>query len=157
MADEKTVLFVPAPIVAAMRSAAQDALPEEACGLLFGRGRTAERAVPIENVFHSPVRFRLEPLAQLTAMRAAEDDGLDLLAIFHSHPHGPDCPSTTDMQEAAYPQAAFLIWWIDSSGLWKCNLFWLRGVGEAAGVRGYTRGVLRAAPPNREDGGLEEG
>jgi len=148
MADEETALIVPAPIVASMRSAAQDALPEEAAGLLFGRGRTVEREVSIENVFHSPVRFRLEPQGQLTAMRAAEDDGLDLLAIYHSHPHGPDCPSPTDMQEAAYPQAAFLIWWMDSSGVWKCDLFWLRGLEEPGGPRRFEAGTLRVVLPD---------
>jgi proteasome lid subunit RPN8/RPN11 len=89
-------------------------LPEEACGLLggaLGADGTARAvlAMPVENILHSPVRFRMEPLAQLRAMQAIEAAGLDLLAIFHSHPNGPQKPSPTDLAEFAYPGVLSLI------------------------------------------------
>jgi proteasome lid subunit RPN8/RPN11 len=38
-----------------------------------------------------------------------EAAGLDLAAIFHSHPNGPAEPSATDVAQAYYPEAAYLI------------------------------------------------
>jgi len=130
-------------LVEAMRAALEAALPEEGCGLLFGRGQCVERVVPIQNALHSPVRFRLEPQAQLAAMQGADEQGLELLAIYHSHPRGPDHPSATDIEEAAYPQAAYLIWWQDGAGGWQVELFWLEGLKDLGAPRGYRLGRLR--------------
>ena len=126
----------------AMRTACTAALPDEGCGLVFGHGQRVERVVPIRNALHSAVRFRLEPQAQLAAMQEAEEQGLELLAIYHSHPRGPDHPSATDIEEAAYPQAAYLIWWQDTSQRWQVRLFWLEGVEDSRAPRGYRLGRL---------------
>jgi proteasome lid subunit RPN8/RPN11 len=89
-------------------------LPEEACGLVGGQieAETAHAAlvVPIVNELHSPVRFRMEPNEQIQAFYTLEKLGLDLIAIFHSHPVGPPVPSRTDLAEFAYPGALTLIW-----------------------------------------------
>jgi proteasome lid subunit RPN8/RPN11 len=133
-----------------MRLALAASLPEEGCGLLFGRAGRVERVVPIQNSLHSPVRFRLEPHAQLTAMQSADDQGLDLLAIYHSHPRGPKHPSPTDIEEAAYPQAAHLIWWRESAGRWNQQLFWLEGIEQPGLARGYRLGRLVLEPDGGE-------
>ena len=135
-------LRVTARQVEAMRKALDAALPEEGCGLLFGRGRRVERVVPIQNTQHSAVRFRLEPQAQLDAMQEADEQGLQLLAIYHSHPRGPDHPSVTDMEEAAYPQAAYLIWWQEVARRWRVQLFWLEGDENPGATRGYRLGRI---------------
>ncbi len=129
-------------LVEAMRAALEAALPEEGCGLLFGRGQRVERVVPIQNALHSPVRFRLEPQAQLAAMQEADAQGLELLAIYHSHPRGPDHPSVTDIEEAAYPQAAHLIWWQDVARRWQVELFWLEGLEDPGAPRDCRPGRL---------------
>ena len=129
-------------LVEAMRAALDAALPEEGCGLLFGRGQRVERVVPIQNAQHSPVHFRLEPQAQLAAMQEADEQGLELLAIYHSHPRGPEHPSVTDIEEAAYPQAAYLIWWQDVARRWQGELFWLEGLEDPGAPRGYRLGRL---------------
>jgi proteasome lid subunit RPN8/RPN11 len=140
--DGRDELRIAPGMLEAMRAALAAALPEEGCGLLFGRGHRIERLVPIQNSLHSPVRFRLEPQAQLTAMQAADDQDLDLLAIYHSHPHGPERPSATDIEEAAYPQAAYLIWWQKGEGRWDYQLFWLEGIEDPGAARGYRFGRL---------------
>jgi proteasome lid subunit RPN8/RPN11 len=38
-----------------------------------------------------------------------EDAGLELVAIYHSHPQGPEGPSETDIERAGYPQAVYII------------------------------------------------
>ena len=48
--------------------------------------------------------------------------GLELVAIYHSHPHGPEVPSHTDIKEAYYPDSIHLIW-SASSGEWNCRGF----------------------------------
>jgi proteasome lid subunit RPN8/RPN11 len=84
-------------------------LPEEACGLIAGTGERAQRVLPVENQLHSPARFKMAPAGQWAAFQEIETAGLDLLAIFHSHPHGPSHPSSTDIAEFFYPDTAVLI------------------------------------------------
>jgi proteasome lid subunit RPN8/RPN11 len=88
----------------------EECLPNEGCGLIGGRAGTADIILPVANELQSPVRFRMDPVEQLEKMIWIEDRGLDLLAIFHSHPTGPDFPSETDITEFAYPGTITLIW-----------------------------------------------
>ena len=97
-------------------------LPEEACGLIGGTADRAVIALPITNELHSPVRFRMDPLEQLQAFLQFESEGLDLLAIYHSHPNGPPHPSPTDIAEFLYPGALYLILSPGPSG-WQVREF----------------------------------
>jgi len=51
----------------------------------------------------------MEPHQQLVAFRLIDTLGLELLAIYHSHPAGPEVPSATDIAEAYYPEAVYII------------------------------------------------
>ncbi len=93
----------------AMRRHVRRRAPQEACGLLAGKGRRVEQTIGIPNAEHSPQRYRMEPHAQLRAFRQIEAAGLELIGIYHSHPSGPEHPSPTDLSDAAYP-VAYLIW-----------------------------------------------
>ncbi|MDT8899272.1 MAG: M67 family metallopeptidase [Thermanaerothrix sp.] len=84
-------------------------VPEEACGLLGGCGSIVKRIIPVTNRLHSPVRFYMEPTELLKALEALEEEGLELVGIFHSHPHGPAVPSETDLNEFAYPESLMVI------------------------------------------------
>lgn len=101
-------------------------MPEEACGLAAGRHGIVGLVLPIENVAHSSLRFRMEPSAQVQALLGIEEQGLELLAIYHSHPFGPPGPSPTDRAEASYPEAAAIIWCSDG-GQWQARAFDLSG------------------------------
>lgn len=83
--------------------------PEEVCGLLAGQGGRASRFYPVENIHHSPIAYEMEPVQQIRAMLDIEAAGLELLAIVHSHPHGPARPSPTDVALAYYPDQVQLI------------------------------------------------
>lgn len=100
----------------------QRCLPEEACGLLGGRAHKVELVIPVENAAHSPVRYRMDPQQQVHALLSLEERGMELVGIFHSHPLGPAGFSTTDFEEAAYPEAAYLIW-SHTTGAWVCRAF----------------------------------
>ena len=87
---------------------AKAAYPAEACALLVGYN-TAIRCVPILNVANSPHRYEMDPSALIAALRDLRSTGERLIAIFHSHPHGPAEPSKADIEQAYYPEAAHLI------------------------------------------------
>jgi len=81
------------------RKAAQDAHPNEACGLLFGYEKD-DSLVAVEfkvlpNIDHSAVRFSIDPSSLYESLVEAEEGGLVLIAIFHSHLTGA-YPSETD-------------------------------------------------------------
>jgi proteasome lid subunit RPN8/RPN11 len=94
--------------------------PEEACGLVAGIGHRSYQVFKISNILHSPTLFRLDPQQQLEALLMIEENNLELLAIYHSHPGGPFHPSDTDISEAAYPDAVNLIWY-PHLGNWYCR------------------------------------
>lgn len=75
---------------------ATDAAPQEACGLLLGRGRI-EEVEPCSNVHPDPLRhFEIDPAALIAAHRRARSGGLPVLGYYHSHPNGRTDPSPTD-------------------------------------------------------------
>jgi proteasome lid subunit RPN8/RPN11 len=98
----------------AIRAAAERALPEEACGLLFGRDRLVERAIPARNVHPAPQRrFEIDPQALIDAHRAARQGGPEVVGYYHSHPAGPAKPSAADREMAAGDGS---IWAIAAAG-----------------------------------------
>jgi proteasome lid subunit RPN8/RPN11 len=111
-----------------MREDVDRKLPEEACGLVAGRAGHSLVVYPVVNVLRSPVRFRMQPQEQVDALLEMERQGWGLLAIYHSHPAGPPQPSPTDLAEAAYPEAAYLIWFRTDDG-WSCRAYRLQAGG----------------------------
>ena len=92
-----------------MLQSVSNCLPEEGCGLLAGLGNLVYEVIPVENIEHSPIRYRIAPQDQLNAFIYIEDKGWDLLGIYHSHPNGPETLSETDLAEAYYPEAVYVI------------------------------------------------
>jgi proteasome lid subunit RPN8/RPN11 len=109
-----------------MQAQAELHAPEEICGLLAGTIEAplyrAQSIIPTTNALHSPVRYRIDPLEQLKAFELIEELGLELVGIYHSHPHGPDVPSPTDVSESYYPETVYLIW-SRRTGQWNCRGF----------------------------------
>ena len=97
-------------------------LPNEACGLLGGVKGSVRVVLPVTNELRSPIRFRMDPQEQLSAMQRIEASGLEMIGIFHSHVHGPEEPSKTDLEESFYPQAVFIIWFPHGSE-WTCRAY----------------------------------
>ena len=96
--------------------------PEEACGLIAGIVEQARLVLPITNELHSAVRYSMAPDELLRAFIQIDELGLELVAIYHSHPAGPARPSPTDIGEAFYPNAVYLIWSPGTTG-WTCQGF----------------------------------
>lgn len=107
---------------AQMRDHIRSALPEEACGLIGGVGDEARLVLAVSNELHSAVRFRMDPQQQLDAFLRFENEGLELIGIYHSHPHGPERPSPTDAAEWMYADVKSLIW-APRMGKWSARAF----------------------------------
>jgi proteasome lid subunit RPN8/RPN11 len=121
------------------------ALPEEACGLLGGEGGQVRMVVPVENALHSPVAYQMAPVAQIEAMIAIEEAGLELSGIYHSHPQGPPRPSPSDIAQAYYPESVYVICAPDEAGRWQGRAFRIEGgrVAETALGIEYPAGPTR--------------
>lgn len=88
-----------------MVAACLDAWPLEACGLLSGpeRGDVALICHLATNAARSSRVYTVEPRDLLGADRAAEDAGMALIGVWHSHTHTDAWPSPTDVGQAPDP------------------------------------------------------
>jgi len=100
-----------------------DGLPLEACGLLAGppssrsEGRSGPSSpaegpsggalvvavYPCRNAAESAKLYEVHPLDHLRADRDAEDRGLEITGVYHSHTHTDAYPSPTDVRQAPDP------------------------------------------------------
>jgi len=93
-----------------MTSHLSDCLPAEGCGLVGGDVTYhAHLVIPIANFLSSPSHFRMDEREQLATFLTLEEKGLDLIAIYHSHPSGLPVPSTTDIIEFFYPESLMIV------------------------------------------------
>jgi [CysO sulfur-carrier protein]-S-L-cysteine hydrolase len=87
---------------------ARSSYPEEGCGLLVGIDH-ATRFIPMQNVLASSSAYEMDPRQLISTLRDLRNIGEQLVAIYHSHPHGPARPSRRDIECAYYPETAHLI------------------------------------------------
>jgi proteasome lid subunit RPN8/RPN11 len=82
--------------------------PSEVCGLLVGLAGHVFHVLPAANIAPDPsVEYLMDPHDQLRHFQVIEEQGLELLGIYHSHPSSPAYPSPTDMSRAHYPEAIY--------------------------------------------------
>ncbi len=121
-----TRLVLPASLWAAMETDVRQKYPQEACGILAGRITQdlylVQAVYPMENILHSSKRFRIDPQQQLDCLYTIQSQRLDLIGVYHSHPHGQSAPSPTDQAENYDSQAASLIWH-PVSDRWACRAY----------------------------------
>jgi [CysO sulfur-carrier protein]-S-L-cysteine hydrolase len=85
----------------AMIAHAQDDRPFEACGVLAGSGGTVtalHRARNAADLYG--VRYEIDGRDFLKISHAIDDDDLDLIGIYRSHPFTRAYPSPTDLSQA---------------------------------------------------------
>jgi proteasome lid subunit RPN8/RPN11 len=90
---------------------AYDGLPDEACGLLAAApgSERAERFYPCRNAAASSRVYTVDPRDHLRADRDAEDAGLEIVGVMHSHTHTEAYPSPTDVAQAPDPGWHYVI------------------------------------------------
>jgi proteasome lid subunit RPN8/RPN11 len=106
---------------------AREDLPNECCGMVGGTGEEASVVVPVVNSAASPLRFEMDPQGQYNALKAIEDDGIEMLAIYHSHTKSPAYPSQTDVNQAVnWPDAVYLIVSLQDPEQPEVKGYWLK-------------------------------
>lgn len=103
------MLIIPEAIRAELAGAAQAAAPLEACGLLAGRDGNVMRFYPLTNADAAAEHFSMLPAEQFAAQKDMRARGLQLLAIWHSHPATPARMSDEDLRLAYMPEVAHVI------------------------------------------------
>lgn len=97
-------------LVDEMIAHAREDLPDECCGLVGGRDGEATAVVRVANSAASPLRYEMDPQEQYNALKGIEDDGGELLAIYHSHTKSAAYPSQTDVNQAVmWPDQVYVI------------------------------------------------
>ena len=70
--------------------------PNESCAILFGKNDEVSDLFLTENIEESSVNFTISNEQLIEAYQMAENKGLDVIGIFHSHPDSDAFPSNTD-------------------------------------------------------------
>ncbi len=109
---------LPRPLVNQILRQAQDSPDAEICGLIGARNGEAQHAYAVNNVAEQPEKlFQMDPAGQIAALRLMRERSETLFAIYHSHPTSPAEPSATDLAEAGYPDALYLIVSLNTRGV----------------------------------------
>ena len=106
------VLEIPASVNVQMLGHAIAGLPNEACGLFAGEfgGDRVERFFAMTNTASSSRIYQLDSAEIMSVERAADDRGLAVIGVMHSHTHTTNYPSPTDVADAAR---------FDPFGVWR--------------------------------------
>ncbi|MBF0400978.1 MAG: M67 family metallopeptidase [Magnetococcales bacterium] len=117
---------IPRPVLNRMLSHAQRSLPAECVGVLSGQGQTITGWHPLTNQWQDGRRFLADSTELIALLRQLRTEGQQLLAIYHSHPQGDTTPSPTDLQQAYYPDALYLIISLQTQGRLEMNGYRIR-------------------------------
>ncbi len=105
------VLHISQDFVDQITAQAYAELPNEACGVILGpTGKDqASRLKPMFNAAASPVFYEFAPKDLLALYRGLDDDGEEMVVVYHSHPTSPAYPSSSDIAYAGEPGAHYLL------------------------------------------------
>ncbi len=97
------------PILTKMLEESRRNPTHESCGLLAGKDAAITAIFPAHNSLASPTAYEIATRELFSIFREIRAQGLELLAIYHSHPTTGNFPSPTDVARAYYPDAAYFI------------------------------------------------
>jgi proteasome lid subunit RPN8/RPN11 len=102
-------LEIPTIIFQQMVAQSKALAPIEACGILAGKDDKAEMLFEMTNAEHRKDHFMMEPREQFATVKDIRSAGLEMLAIYHSHPETPARPSAEDIRLALTPNVVYVI------------------------------------------------
>ena len=88
---------------------AKNGYPNEACGILAGRGAEATEFFPMANLDESSISYFMDPKEQLSVFKKMRELNVEMTGIFHSHVASDAYPSQKDVRLAFYPDVSYLI------------------------------------------------
>jgi len=83
--------------------------PIEACGYLAGKNGVITYAYALTNIDVSSEHFSFDPKEQFAALKDIRSRGLEICAVYHSHPSSPARPSPEDIKLAYDPSILYVI------------------------------------------------
>ncbi len=111
-------ITLPRTLATSLLGMAQQSPQAEICGLISAKNGDVSGLYPVTNAADNPAnRYRMDPGAQIDAMRQIREKGEALFAIYHSHPTTQAVPSAKDLSAANYPQATYLIISLNTEGV----------------------------------------
>jgi proteasome lid subunit RPN8/RPN11 len=106
--SDQTV-HLPARLQETIIAHARQGRPEEICGVLRGRGLAAFEVVRGRNIAAERIEnYEVDPQTLLLQFQF-EEQGDEMMGIYHSHPVSVAYPSATDAWNAHYPECIYFI------------------------------------------------
>lgn len=102
-------LFIPESLYRRMINHCLEEVPLEACGLLGGVAGHVLSGYATDNARRSPVVYQVDERQLLQAWRQILDQKQEIIGIYHSHVKSDPVPSLTDIDQATFPEAFYLI------------------------------------------------
>lgn len=102
-------LVIPRHLVDEIISHCREVYPNEACGILAGKGGVVQKVYKMINIENSGVSYMMEPGEQFVVMKDIRKQGLEMAAIYHSHPHADAFPSVKDVSLAFYSDSLYVV------------------------------------------------
>jgi proteasome lid subunit RPN8/RPN11 len=98
-------------ILSLIHAHGEQAYPEEGAGFLLGKQGSVHDILPLPNAREDAARhnrYLITPQDYLRAEMAADERGIELIGVFHSHPDHPNRPSEFD-RDWAQPFFSYII------------------------------------------------
>ena len=88
---------------------AKKGAPLEVCGYLAGKDGSITKHYELTNIDNSPEHFSFDPKEQFATIKDARNQGLEVVAVYHSHPVSLARPSVEDIRLAYDPHISYVI------------------------------------------------
>ena len=103
------MLRIPRDLADIIVQHARQGFPLEVCGILGGKDGAVSSLYRMTNTDKSNEHFMMDPKEQFAVMNKMRGAGLEMLAVYHSHPDGPSRPSAEDIRLALTPDVSYVI------------------------------------------------
>jgi proteasome lid subunit RPN8/RPN11 len=111
------MIDIPREIIQRIILQGRNEAPLEACGYLGGSENAVKAIYPMVNADHSPEHYSFDPEEQFKVLREAQDEGLDLIAVYHTHPETPPRMSAEDIRLAYDTSVLYVIYSLQTDTL----------------------------------------
>lgn len=102
-------LFIPEVLYRKMINQCLEERPLEACGLFGGARGHVTMALATDNAERSPILYRVNERQLVEAHREIQAAKQEIIGIYHSHVKTDPVPSQTDIEQATFPEAFYVI------------------------------------------------
>jgi len=96
------MLLIPSAIFEELLNHLKGEYPNEGCGVLLGKEGKVDEILKLTNIEKSPDSFQCDPYEQLAFLNRLDEEDIELLCIYHSHPEGDCYPSEKDIRLAGF-------------------------------------------------------